>query len=337
MADRILASLSQPYQIGTYRVVSSVSIGIVSGSPHYQRAEEVLRDADTAMYEAKAAGKGRFVVFDAEMQDRVRRRLELETDLRHAIGQQQLSLFYQPIVSLESGAIHGFESLMRWQHPTLGMIGPSEFIPIAEECDLIVSLGDWAMRQACEQLSLWWRTEGRDRVPSVSVNLSRQQLLVPDLASRFCRVAESANVDPSCVHLEITEGSVMRDAVEAGKVLRELKSQGFKLDLDDFGTGHSSLSCLHEFPLDVLKIDRSFVVNLGRTRDFASFFVAIKELARSIGVQVIAEGVETAEQVELLRSLGCQFPQGYFFGRPMPAEFAFPRGLLQPESRGETI
>jgi diguanylate cyclase (GGDEF)-like protein len=323
VAARLLESLSQPYQVGTYRVVSSASIGIVIGDPRYERAEEVLRDADTAMYEAKAAGKGRYVVFDAKMQDRVRRRMELEFDLRKAIAEQQLTLHYQPIVSLETGSVQRVESLVRWEHPTLGPVGPSEFVPVAEECDLIVPLGDWVLRESCRQLVRWWRTVGRLRIPSVSVNLSRQQLLIPDLVPRICGFAAEAGVEPNCVHLEITESSVMRDVAEARKVLYALKSAGFKLDLDDFGTGHSSLACLHEFPLDVLKIDRSFVMNLSQTRDFTSFFVAITSLAKSLGVQVVAEGVETAEQVEILRSLECQFAQGYFFGRPAPAHEVF--------------
>jgi diguanylate cyclase (GGDEF)-like protein/PAS domain S-box-containing protein len=316
--QRLLDALAEPYLIGPYRIVSTASFGVVVGSSEYERAEDVLRDADTAMYEAKLAGKGRHVLFDEAMRRRVQRRMHLESELRCAIERNELFLHYQPIVSLDSGKIEGVESLVRWQHPEFGLIPPGEFIPIAEECALIEEIGEWVMRQACRQLAQWRRMP-QCPVPSVSVNLSRQQLLVPDIVDKLTAIAREEGVPTEFIHLEITESTVMRDAKTASAILRDLKSHGFKLDMDDFGTGHSSLSTLHQFPFDILKIDRSFIINLSRGRDYAALVSAITLLARNLGIKVVAEGVETAEQMLLVQALDCHYSQGYYFGRPMPA------------------
>jgi diguanylate cyclase (GGDEF)-like protein len=320
VAQRLLDALAEPHAIGPYSIVSSASIGIVTGSGRYQRAEDVLRDADTAMYQAKLAGRGRYVVFDSVMRDAVQRRLELEHDLRAAIQTGQLELHYQPIVDLESGRVVGVEALARWRHPTHGVVHPAEFIPIAEECDLIVSLGDWVIRTAVGQLARWTASHGADAVSNISINLSRQQLMVPDIVQRIRGVTREFGIDPGRVHLEITESTVMRDAKVAAAALAAFKTAGFKLDMDDFGTGYSSLACLHQFQLDVLKIDRSFINNLDRSSEHAALVHAIISLARNLGMQVIAEGVETAEHVALLQSLDCQFAQGFYFAKPMPAD-----------------
>jgi diguanylate cyclase (GGDEF)-like protein/PAS domain S-box-containing protein len=320
VAERLLDTLSAPYKLGPNDIVSTASIGIVTSEYGHDRAEDVLRDADTAMYEAKLAGRGRAIMFDASMRRRVRRKLELENGLRKALDAGQFLLHYQPIVSLETRRIAGFEALVRWQHPEHGMISPGEFIPVAEETGLIVPLSQWVFREACQQLARWWKTHGREAAPSICVNLSRYQLVLPGLPTQLRSIATDAGIDPAAVHLEVTESAIMADARLATQVVRDLKAIGFKVDMDDFGTGYSSLSCLHQFPIDSLKIDRSFVANLDRSREFAALVNAIAMLARNLGITVVAEGVETESHVTMLQSLDCQFGQGYFFSRPLPAD-----------------
>jgi len=320
VVERLLDMLSTPYKLGIHDIVITASIGIVTSEYGHERAEDVLRDADTALYEAKLAGRGRAVMFDSSMRDRVWRKMELENGIRKALDAGQFLLHYQPIVSLETRQVEGFETLVRWQHPEHGMISPGEFIPVAEETGLIVPLGEWVFRQACQQLAIWWKTLGRDQVPSISVNLSRNQLALPDLPKRLQSIAQEAGVDLAAIHLEVTESAIMSDTKLAADVLRQIKAIGFKVDMDDFGTGHSSLACLHQFPIDVLKIDRSFITNLNRGRDFAALVNAIAMLARNLGMSVVAEGIETADQVVMLQALECQLGQGYFFSQPMPAD-----------------
>jgi diguanylate cyclase (GGDEF)-like protein len=320
VARRLLDALAAPYQIGESQIVSTASIGVVIDEGDYLRAEDVLRDADTAMYEAKAAGRGRAVLFDATMRDKVRRRLSMESELRLAIEAGQLTLHYQPIICLDSGRLVGVEALVRWCHPERGMVSPGEFIPVADDSGLIIPLGDWVLGEACRQLGVWQRTLGTDRIPSVNVNLSARQFVIADFAERVVRAAGDGGIEPSSVHLEITESAVMQDVAAATRLLHDLKSQGFKVALDDFGTGYSSLACLHEFPLDVVKIDRSFVKNMSRGRHYTALVHAIVALARNLNLEVVAEGVETADLVPPLQYLGCQYAQGYFFGRPVPAE-----------------
>jgi diguanylate cyclase (GGDEF)-like protein/PAS domain S-box-containing protein len=320
VAERILDTLSAPYKLGIHEIVSTASIGIVTSEYGHDRAEDVLRDADTAMYEAKVAGKGRAAIFNESMRVRVQRKVNLESGIRKALDAGQFVLHYQPIVSLESGRVEGFEALVRWQHPQHGMISPGEFIPVAEETGLIVPLGEWVFREACRQISIWWSLLGRGSVPSISINLSRAQLSLHNLPQKLHDIAIQAGVDPSAIHLEVTESAIMADARQAAKVLHQIKDLGFTVYMDDFGTGYSSLSSLHQFPIDVLKIDRSFIANLSRGSEFAALVTAIVMLARNLHITVIAEGVETGEQVCVLQSLDCQSAQGYFFARPMAAE-----------------
>ncbi len=342
VADRILDAMGAPYTLGGVEVVSTASIGIVTSEFGHDRAEDVLRDADTAMYEAKTAGRGRAATFDASMRTRVQRKAELERGLRRALDAGQFVLHYQPIVALADGRVEGFEALVRWQHPQHGMIAPGEFIPVAEETGLIVPLGEWVFREVCRQVVAWRTSVGRDllgqdpsggpagdervaeavgrlAIPPVGVNLSRAQLALRHLPDLLATIAEEAGVGPSAIHLEVTESAVMADAEQAVRVLRRIKGLGFGVHLDDFGTGYSSLSSLHQFPLDVLKIDRSFVANLARGSEFAAVIGAIAMLARNLGIGVIAEGIETAAQADLLRSLDCRSGQGYLFAKPMPA------------------
>jgi PAS domain S-box-containing protein len=319
VAERVLDAISAPYHLGDREIVSTASIGIVTSEFGHEFAEDVLRDADTAMYEAKNAGKGRAAKFDESMRTRVQRKADLESGIRRALDGGQFLLHYQPIVSLHTGKVASIEALIRWQHPQHGMISPCEFIPVAEETGLILPLGEWVLRQACRQTAVWQAQLGSSAVPPISVNLSRKQLALHNLPEKLREIAVETGIDPAAIHLEVTESAVMADAGHAVKTLTQIKQLGFRVYLDDFGTGYSSLSSLHQFPIDVLKIDRSFVANLARGSEFIALVGAIVMLAQNLKISVIAEGVETPEQVELLKKLGCQNAQGYFFSRPMPA------------------
>lgn len=316
VATRLLSALASPYQIFGNEVVSTASIGIVTSDAHYTKPEDMLRDADIAMYEAKAAGKGRYVMFDAAMYERIQRRAQLESDLRVALTSDQLSIAYQPMVSLTSGERDGVEALLRWQHPTLGIIAPDVVIPIAEECGLILPIGEWVMRRACEQLAVWQRESPETAPRSVSVNVSRKQLATSDLPTKVAAIVRDTGIRAECLRLEVTESAVMKDPTITMAQLTKLRAIGVKIDMDDFGTGQSSLATLHQFPIDALKIDRTFVNNLSRGREFVAIVHAIAQLARNLGITVIAEGVETAEQVTLLQSLDCDLAQGFYFGKP---------------------
>lgn len=331
IAEDLLDAINPPHEIDHYRLISEASIGAVAVGPGYRSADEVLRDADTAMYEAKRAGRGRVVVFDTAMRDSVRRRTMLEASMRDAVGGDQFKILYQPIVDAESGVVVAAEALLRWQHPDFGLVSPTEFIPVAEECGLIVPLTEWVLQTAAETAARWRAADAPGRAPSVCVNLSRTHFLLPGMADRLREIVEAAGLHPRQFHLEITESTVMCD-VDAGiAVLRRLREAGFTIALDDFGTGYSSLACLHRFPIDVLKIDRSFVLNLGLGREHISLVHAIADLAHNLGMGVIAEGVETREQLAAIQAIGCEFAQGYLFGRPMPSgDLA---AVLFPEQR----
>ena len=312
--------LSQPYHLREHDVYTTASIGIVTSDLAPESADQVLRDADTAMYEAKLAGKGRYVVFTPPMRQRVQNRLHLENDLRKAADGGQLFLTYEPIVSLQSGEIERFEVLLRWRHPERGIVMPGEFIPIAEETGLIVPIGEWVLREACGQFARWRAALGEGAPPSLSVNLSRTQLLLRSLPETVQHILAQTGMPAECLHLEVTESAVMKDTAAAIRTLNAIKAIGVKLDMDDFGTGYSSLSCLHQFPIDVLKIDRSFIANLERGRDYAALISAVTQLARNLNIQVVAEGVETMDQALILQSLECEFGQGYLFSKPMTAD-----------------
>ncbi|MFI5379106.1 MAG: EAL domain-containing protein [Tepidisphaerales bacterium] len=320
VANRLLEILARPYQVGNREVYCTASIGIVAGDIRADSADQVLRDADTAMYEAKLAGKGQCVVFGVSMRQRVQNRMNLEQDLRKALEAGQLFLMYQPIVSLRSGRIESFEALVRWKHPERGLISPGEFIPIAEETGLILSIGEWVLREACGQFALWRQSMGDAAPPSISVNMSRSQLVLPDLPETIRQILEQTGMKPACLHLEVTESAVMKDVAAATRILRAIKAVGVMLDMDDFGTGYSSLACLHAFPIDVLKIDRSFIANIDRGRDFAAMVHAVTQLARNLEIRVVAEGIETMDQLLILQSLDCEFGQGYLFSKPLPAD-----------------
>jgi diguanylate cyclase (GGDEF)-like protein/PAS domain S-box-containing protein len=335
LASRLLKDIGRPVTFDGREIHTTSSIGLVQLSPGDHHApEDLLRDADAAMYRAKGAGKNRCMVFDAAMHKAAVDRLHLEHDLRSAIVREQLVLHYQPLMSLETRQLVGFEALARWQHPERGLIPPNTFIPIAEETGLISELGGWVVYEACRQLREW-----RDENPglphiTMSVNLARRQFGDPDLIGRIRRALDDHDIPAPDLKLEITESTIMDDAKAGESVLAQLKGMGLELHMDDFGTGHSSLSCLHQFPVDVLKVDRSFIRATAERRDYTAILHAIVELAHNLNVKVVAEGLETPEQVVLLQSLNCDFGQGYFFAKPMEAgkalEFALGPQRLTP-------
>ena len=317
VAQRLLERLAVPYDLGSRRVYITASIGITTNAVPYACPEEMLRDADTAMYQAKAAGRGRYVMFDQRMHAEAVRRLTLENELRAAVQEGQFLLEYQPIVSLAEDRPCGLEALVRWSHPTRGIVSPGEFIPLAEEIGLIEPLGNWVLEEACRQIAAWNSRNNRPPV-SVNVNLSPKQLCAPDFAARVGQILARTGANASSLKLEITENAVMENSTAAIRTLNHLREMGIELYLDDFGTGHSALSSLHHFPISGLKIDRNFVKDIVRRRDFAAVVGAVLSLTRSLNMALVAEGVETAEQAELLRSMGCQWAQGFYFARPMP-------------------
>ena len=321
-AERLMKALTAPFVLGGKEVFTSVSIGIALSNPAYEQPEDILRDADTAMYRAKSLGKARFEVFDADMRASVMARLQLETDLRRALERQEFRNFYQPIVSLASGKIAGFEALLRWEHPTRGLLGPEEFIAVAEETGLIRELGWWNLREACRQISDWKANPDADPDLIISVNLSVKQFLQPNLVSEIKGLLRELAFPPESLKLEITESTVMGDPSAAVEMLLQIKALGIRLAIDDFGTGYSSLSYLHRFPLDTLKIDRSFISGMCEGGEGMEIARTIMPLANNLRLDVVAEGVETIEQVAFLRKLHCKFAQGFYFSKPLAAEEA---------------
>jgi diguanylate cyclase (GGDEF)-like protein/PAS domain S-box-containing protein len=318
-AERLMKALVLPFILDGKEIFTSVSIGIALSNSAYEEPEDILRDADTAMYRAKSLGKARYEIFDAAMRASVIARLQLETDLRHAIERAEFCNFYQPIVSLDSGRVVGFEALLRWQHPTRGLIGPEEFIFVAEETGLIRELGWWNLREALRQISDWKAYADADRDLTVSVNLSAKQFLQPNLVQEIKSLLDEFALPPDTLHLEITESVIMVDPVAAAEMLSQIRSLGIRLAIDDFGTGYSSLSYLHRFPLDTLKIDRSFISGLGQGGEGMEIARTIMPMANNLRLDVIAEGVETIEQVSLLQKLHCHYAQGYYFSKPLAA------------------
>ncbi|HYT08274.1 MAG TPA: EAL domain-containing protein [Rugosimonospora sp.] len=329
-ADRLMKALAPPFLLAGKEVFTSISIGITLSNTAYEQPEDMLRDADTAMYRAKSLGKARYEVFDADMRASVMARLQLETDLRRALERNEFRNFYQPIVSLESGRIVGFEALMRWQHPTRGMIAPEEFIFVAEETGLIREIGWWSLREACQQMSNWRAGSKGYAGLTMSVNLSAKQLLQPHLVEDMDKLLRETALPSEALKLEITESAVMADPAAAVEMLQRIKSLGIRLAIDDFGTGYSSLSYLHRFPLDTLKIDRSFISGNGAGEGGIEIARTIMPMAKNLRLDVVAEGVETIEQVTLLKKLQCKYAQGYYFSKPLAPEEIAP--LLEDPS-----
>ncbi len=319
LACRIHEVFRTPFQIDGHPVFATASIGIALGDAEQGPSSDLLRDADTAMYHAKAMGPSRHAVFDSAMHAHTVDRLKLESDLRAALERDELRVHYQPIVSLATGRIEGFEALVRWEHPTRGPISPSTFIPIAEETGAILPLGRWVLREACRQMRAWQVGLPEDSALVMSVNLSARQFAHPEVVEEVDQALSDTGLPPSRLKLEVTESVAMKDAEAAIAVLTRLKGLGIRLSLDDFGTGYSSLSLLHRFPLDTLKIDRSFIHRIDDAGRNSELVRTIGAMAHNLGMDVVAEGIETAVQRAVLHRLGCQYGQGYYFSRPIDA------------------
>ena len=322
VAERVQEALSHAFTLNGQEVFTTASIGITTSATRYQTPEAVLRDADTAMYRAKSRGGARSEVFDREMRDRAVARLQLETDLRRAVERAEFRLYYQPIVSLATRQIAGFEALVRWQHPERGLVLPEEFIRVAEETTIIVPLGWWVVREACRQMRQWQLERVATDAMTICVNLSPKQFSQADLTEGVTRILGETGLPASCLALEITESTIMESTECASAVLAELKQLGVQLAIDDFGTGYSSLSYVHRFPINSLKIDRSFVSEISSQGEPSEIVRAIVNLAHNLGLDVIAEGVETQSQLDHLTMLGCDYGQGYLFSPPVAAELA---------------
>ncbi|PSB03900.1 EAL domain-containing protein [Merismopedia glauca] len=320
VAERIHRSLSPPFILEGREVFTSVSMGIALSSSNYSQPEQLLRDADTAMYYAKAHGKARHEVFAPSMHAQALKQLHIESDLWRSIERQELLVYYQPIISLTNNSLKGVEALVRWQHPEQGLIPPDEFIPIAEETGLIVALDRWVLQEACQQLSLW-----QEQFPSVtpltlSVNFSGKHFAKPDLTEEIDLILDQTSLKGEYLKLEITESVLIQNPESVAEIFQLLRERKIEVCLDDFGTGYSSLSYLHRFPLSILKIDRSFVSNLEIQDSNAAIVRTILAMADELGIGVVAEGIETTSQMLFLKNLGCQWGQGYWFSRPVDSE-----------------
>lgn len=315
IADRTLEELARPYELQGRTVFMSASLGIVPNPKEYEDAEAILRDADTAMYCAKSLGRGRYVVFDSKMHAQARARHELESQLRQAIERSEFQVHYQPIVALPTERIIGFEALLRWEHPSQGLIPPSVFIPVAEETGLIIPIGRFVLRQACQQLAQWQQTFATNPPLTVAVNLSAKEFAQLDLLDQIKHVLAEAHLAPHSLLLEITESMILEDDQAIRGTLSQLRELGVRVEIDDFGTGYSSLGYLTRFPVDTIKIDRSFISRMGSKGDGSHITRSILSLAHELGLEVVAEGVETMAQVSQLKGWQCEYAQGYFFAR----------------------
>jgi EAL domain-containing protein (putative c-di-GMP-specific phosphodiesterase class I) len=295
---------------------------VVLKTNEYDRPEAFLRDADTAMYRAKAYGRGRYEVFDRTMRDHAMTRLEMETDLRLALERKEFFIHYQPIVSLRTRRIVGFEALVRWQHPHRGPVMPAEFIPAAEEIGLIVPIDHWVLFESCRQLREWQTQFPAEPPLTISVNLSAKQFGQADLVQRIARVLHETGLEPSSLKLELTESTILEDSEVASGLLTQLRALGVQVQIDDFGTGYSSLGYLHRLPIETLKIDRTFIDKIGPNGSGSEIVRTILVLAHDLGMQVIAEGVETKDQLAKLLGLDCEYAQGFLFAQPVEGRAA---------------
>ena len=316
VVERLQNELTKPFKVGARDVLVTASIGVTSGTKSYESAEELLRDADMAMYAAKSSGKACYKVHDQDHHFPESHISDLGADLENAAERGELLLHYQPIVSLETGKLCALESLVRWRHPQRGLISPSDFIPLAEDSGSILTVGNWVLREACLQLKRWQQKSSFHAPLAVTVNLSGKQLMQPDFTDQVIEILQETQLDPRNLKLEITETVLMKNVGAASTVLQQLRALGLELGIDDFGTGYSSLSYLHSLPINSLKIDRSFVSGMVQTRDHAEIVKTILTLARSLGLRVVAEGVETLEQLIELRELQCDAGQGFLFSKP---------------------
>ncbi len=322
IAERIIKELQSPFYLEKRQVFTAASIGIVLSSKEYSQADDILRDADIAMYRAKSRGKARYEMFDQEMYNLAVARHKLENNLRHALDRQEFQVYYQPIISLDNKKIVGFEALLRWQHPEQGLISPAKFLPIAEEIGLIVPIGEWILHSACQQMALWQTQISTASQLKMSVNLSAKQLQDPNFLGAVKRVLTQTGLEGKSLQLELTESMLMENLKALTTLLWQLKEEGIELSIDDFGTGYSSLSYLHRLPIDNLKIDRSFIKSIGKEKDGRNIVATIINLAHQMEMTTIAEGIESPKQLDRLQFLGCEKVQGYLFSRPVPSDQA---------------
>ncbi len=319
VADRILNKFLSPIIIRGEAIFPSASIGIVINTQDYTNGVDLLRDADIAMYRAKALGKGRYTLFDQEMYEQTLRLTQLESELHYALDHGEFELYYQPIIALSTNQLSGFEALIRWKNPKRGFISPIEFIPLAEDTGLIVAVGDWVMKEACHQLQDWMRQFPEAAHLKMSINLASHQIREPDLLDKLDIILAQTGIDGSSIRLEITESTLMDQGEQTIKKLSQLRARNIQLSIDDFGQGYSSLSYLHRFPINILKIDRAFVNQMSDGGENIEIVRTITVLAHTLNMSVVAEGVETQQQADILKQLGCEFGQGYLFSRPLTA------------------
>lgn len=337
VAERIQQNLALPFSVDARQLRITVSIGIAASATNYSAAEDVWRDADTAMHGARSLGRSRYQMCDPTMHAAAVNRLKLEDDLRQAESRGELLVYYQPIVSLQNGCLTGFEALIRWRRPGFGLVAPAEFIPVAEETGLIVSIGSWVLREACSQMHIWQLQFPCETALTIAVNFSARQFLQPDLVQQVIQTLRETHLDPGSLRIEFTESVAMQDAERTARVLNELKALGLCTSIDDFGTGFSSLSYLSRLPLDILKLDRSFVAGMENNKESRQVVHTIISLGHNLDMDVVPEGIETVEQANELRSLGCQYAQGYFFSKPVTktcAEALLESGVRQPDVLG---
>ena len=320
VTQRLLENFDEPFNIYDKEIVAKMSVGICSSHNSYNDPGDMLRDADTALYDAKDNGKGCYSIFNSDMRDKAVARLQLETDLRKAVERNQFKLQYQPIVELSTGKIVSVEALIRWHHPEMGVIAPLDFIPLSEETGVINMMGDWIITEACRQIKQWQNDFPKYSELSVSINLSTRQITGLDLVSQVSKVLDETGLRPSLVNMEITESVMLEDTDITRGIIDDLKELGVKLHMDDFGTGYSSLSYLHTLPIDALKLDQAFIRHMSDTGEYGATVQAVITLARNRNIEVIAEGVETAGQLAQLQALDCEHGQGYYFSRPLDVE-----------------
>ncbi|MEM9089450.1 MAG: EAL domain-containing protein [Cyanobacteria bacterium P01_F01_bin.53] len=318
--ERILVDCQTPFMVNGYEMFTSLSVGVVLGTQEYHQASDLIRDADIAMYRAKDQGGNSYKFFDAEMHTQALYRLTLETNLRKAVEQEEFVVYYQPIVDILNNRLIGFEALVRWQHPERGFVSPGDFIPLAEELGLIVPLDSWVLKTACQQLASW-TTKFADCFPlKISVNLCAQDIRNPSLIDDIDQLLAETGLDGSAICLELTESILVEDMSQTIDLLTQLKQRNIQISIDDFGTGYSSLSYLHRFPADNLKVDRSFVSHMEiENRDY-QLVSTIITISHQLGLTVVAEGIETQQQLQWLQQLGCELGQGYLFSKPLSAE-----------------
>ena len=320
ITNRILKSLSEPFELDNHNAHISASIGIVIGNKKHSSAEEILRNADIAMYRAKKKKQGSYEFFDSEMLALVKSRLEMEVDLRAALNNNEFILFYQPIIDVRTETLSGFEALIRWQHPQKGNISPLDFISIAEETGLIIPIGYWIIDTVCEQLKIWQKMYKPNEF-AINVNLSNKQFQDKYLVSKLKASIEKHQIDPSCIKFELTESLIMEQSFSTSNTLSQFKKMGIQILIDDFGTGYSSLSYLHTLPIDILKIDKSFIHNMNESKK--SIVRTIIELAHNLNMKVVAEGVETMNQYTMVSNMNCEYIQGFLISKPVDTDEAF--------------